>query len=86
MSNTLKGWNGLRLWPQRATVASLESAIAQHDHIVPYDAAKPLVANIASTDKEEVILKGGHVSLAAGPNAVKRLWPKIDEWLGERST
>lgn len=61
-------------------------AIAQHDHIVPYDAAKPLVANIASQDKEEVILKGGHVSLAAGPNAVKRLWPKIDEWLGERST
>ena len=48
--------------------------------------AKPLVATISSTDKEEVILKGGHVSLAAGPNAVKRLWPKMDDWLGARST
>ena len=59
--------------------------LAQHDHIVPYDAAKPLIANIGSKDKEEVVLKGGHVSLAAGLNAVKRLWPKLDQWLSERS-
>ena len=29
-----------------------------HDHIVPYDAAKPLIAKIGSADKQEVILKG----------------------------
>ena len=28
----------------------------------------------------------GHVSLVAGANAVKRLWPKLDSWLGKRST
>ena len=28
------------------------------------------------------MLKGGHVSLVAGANAVKRLWPKLDSWLG----
>lgn len=61
-------------------------AIAQHDHIVPYDAAKPLIANVGSRDKEEIVLKGGHVSLVAGPNAVKRLWPNLDAWLQERST
>src|SRR5665213_2124919 len=61
-------------------------AVAEHDHIVPYDAAKPLVQKIGSTDKQEVILKGGHVSLVAGANAIKRLWPKLDSWLGERST
>ena len=60
-------------------------AVAEHDHIVPYDAAKPLIQKIGSTDKEEVMLKGGHVSLVAGANAVKRLWPKLDSWLGERS-
>jgi polyhydroxyalkanoate synthase len=60
-------------------------AVAEHDHIVPYDAAKPLIAKIGSADKQEVILKGGHVSLVAGANAVKRLWPKLDSWLGERS-
>lgn len=61
-------------------------AVAEHDHIVPYDAAKHLIAKVGSQDKEEVILKGGHVSLIAGANAIKRLWPKIDSWLGKRST
>jgi len=60
-------------------------AVAEHDHIVPYDAAKHLIQKVSSTDKEEVILKGGHVSLVAGPNAVRRLWPKLDSWLGGRS-
>jgi polyhydroxyalkanoate synthase len=60
-------------------------AVAEHDHIVPYDAAKPLIAKVGSADKQEVILKGGHVSLVAGANAIKRLWPKLDSWLGDRS-
>jgi polyhydroxyalkanoate synthase subunit PhaC len=61
-------------------------AVAEHDHIVPYAAAKPLIAKVGSTDKEEIVLKGGHVSLVAGANAVKRLWPKLDAWLGARAT
>ncbi|UGY12887.1 PHA/PHB synthase family protein [Bradyrhizobium septentrionale] len=61
-------------------------AVAEHDHIVPYDAAKHLIPRIGSGDKEEVMLKGGHVSLVAGANAIKRLWPKLDSWLGKRST
>ncbi len=60
-------------------------AIAEHDHIVPYEAAKHLIAKVGSQDKEEVMLKGGHVSLIAGANAIKRLWPKLDSWLGGRS-
>ncbi len=44
-------------------------AVAEHDHIVPYDAAKHLIAKVGSTDKEEVMLKGDHVSLVAGANA-----------------
>jgi polyhydroxyalkanoate synthase len=61
-------------------------AVAEHDHIVPYDAAKPLIQKVGSVDKEEVMLKGGHVSLVAGANAIRRLWPKLDSWLCERST
>jgi polyhydroxyalkanoate synthase subunit PhaC len=61
-------------------------AVAEHDHIVPYEAARHLITNIGSTDKEEVMLKGGHVSLVAGANAIKRLWPKLDSWLAGRST
>ena len=61
-------------------------AVAEHDHIVPYEAARPLIARVGSKDKEEVMLKGGHVSLIAGANAVRRLWPKLDSWISERST
>src|SRR4051812_29825275 len=60
-------------------------AVAEHDHIVPYDAARHLIPKVGSADKEEVMLKGGHVSLVAGANAIKRLWPKLDSWLGGRS-
>jgi polyhydroxyalkanoate synthase len=60
--------------------------VAEHDHIAPYDATKALVQLVGSQDKEEVVLKGGHVSVIAGPNAVKRMWPKLESWLAERST
>ena len=58
---------------------------AEHDHIVPAAASAPLIDMIGSKDKQSVVLKGGHVSLVAGGNAIKRLWPQIDHWLGERS-
>lgn len=59
--------------------------VAEHDHIVPYEAAKDLVPMVGSADKREIMLKGGHVSLVAGGNAVFRLWPQLDSWLSERS-
>ncbi len=59
--------------------------VAEHDHIVPYEAAKQLVPMVGSEDKKEVMLKGGHVSLVAGGNAIYRLWPQLDSWLSERS-
>lgn len=60
-------------------------AVAEHDHIVPYPASSPLIELVGSKDKTEIKLKGGHISLVAGLNAVKRLWPTLDEWLSERS-
>ncbi len=59
--------------------------IAQYDHLVPPECAQPLAAGVGSRDKEEIILPGGHVSLVAGPNAVKRMWPALDQWLESRS-
>src|SRR6516162_2122602 len=64
---------------QKADITNIKvpilHAVAEHDHIVPYDSARHLIPRVASSDKEEVMLKGGHVSLVAGPNAVRRLWP-----------
>ncbi len=59
--------------------------MAEHDHIVPYEAAKDLVPLVGSEDKRDLIMKGGHVSLVAGGNAIYRLWPQLDSWLSERS-
>lgn len=60
--------------------------IAEHDHIVTYGASSPLIQMVGSADKEELVVKGGHVSVLAGANAVKRLWPRLDTWLEGRST
>ncbi len=61
------------------------SVSAEHDHLAPYESTKPLLELVSSEDKTEVKLKGGHVSVIAGPNAVRRMWPRLDEWLAERS-
>jgi polyhydroxyalkanoate synthase len=58
---------------------------AEHDHIVPAAASRDLIGLVGSEDKSEIILKGGHVSLVAGANAVHRLWPQLDQWLAARS-
>lgn len=69
----------------RITVPMLH-VIAQYDHIVPPECARPLIERVGSRDKQEIVLPGGHVSIAAGANAVKRMWPALDAWLQERST
>lgn len=70
--------------PRNITVPFLH-AVALHDDLVPYAASHPLIDLVGSEDKEEIVLKGGHVSLVAGANAAKRLWPALDAWLQERS-
>ncbi len=69
----------------RITVPFLHVA-AEHDHIVPTAASAPLIGMIGADDKQEIVLKGGHVSLVAGGNAIRRLWPNLVTWLGARST
>jgi len=68
-----------------AISAPILSIVAEHDHVVAREAAAPLLDRTSSTECEEIISKGGHVSVVAGPGAVKRLWPSIDAWLGKRS-
>lgn len=69
----------------RNITVPLLNVMAEHDHIAPYDSVKPLINLVGSEDKQDIVLKGGHVSLMAGPNAVRRLWPQIDAWLSVRS-
>ena len=75
---------GRRVDPKQITCPVL-NAMAQHDHIAPYESTRQLTELVGSDDKEDVVMKGGHVSLVAGMNAVMRLWPKVNEWLSVRS-
>jgi polyhydroxyalkanoate synthase len=68
----------------RITVPFLH-VVAEHDHIVPREASRPLLTLVGSAEKEELVLKGGHVSIAAGANAVRRMWPALDLFLARRS-
>ncbi len=58
---------------------------ASFDHIVPAAASQDLINMVGSKDKEEIVVKGGHVSLVAGGNAIYRLWPRLNQWLSERA-
>lgn len=59
--------------------------LAQHDHVVPYAASGDVVRLVGSTDKQEWVIKGGHVSVVAGLGAVTRTWPQLVDWLAPRS-
>ena len=76
---------GGRLVDLKRITCPVLNTMAQHDHIAPYEATRELTSLVGSEDKEDVVLKGGHVSLVAGMNAVMRLWPKVNEWLSVRS-
>lgn len=60
-------------------------ACAQHDSLVLPPASAPLAKLVGSDDVTDIVLKGGHVSLVCGANAVGRMWPVLDDWLSERS-
>ena len=60
-------------------------AMAEHDHIAPFAATRPLTSIVGSEDTEDIVLKGGHVSLVAGKNAMFRLWPRMADWFSHRS-
>jgi polyhydroxyalkanoate synthase len=62
------------------------NVLAERDTIVPSCQSDMALGLVGSTDKEQVVLPGGHIGLAVGRTAVKGLWPKLDDWLGQRST
>ena len=77
--------DGRRVDLKRIRVPFL-NVMAEHDQTVPIAAARELTDAVGSDDREDIILKGGHVSLLAGPRAASRMWPALDAWLAPRST
>jgi polyhydroxyalkanoate synthase len=58
---------------------------AAKDYIVPPLCARGIIDAVASKEKEYIELPGGHISVFAGRQASRDLWPRMDEWLSARS-
>jgi polyhydroxyalkanoate synthase len=61
------------------------SVLAARDHIVPEQAASPLIDLVGSVDRHELRLDAGHIGLVVGRTAAKTTVPKIIEFLLTRS-
>jgi polyhydroxyalkanoate synthase len=53
----------------------------EQDNIVPRASSAALVEHIASVDKQDLHLAGGHVGAVVSKHAAKTLWPQLSQWL-----
>jgi polyhydroxyalkanoate synthase len=57
------------------------TVLANHDHIVPPEAAERLIDLVGSADKQELRLDAGHIGLVVGRTAARTTVPKVIEFL-----
>jgi polyhydroxyalkanoate synthase len=65
--------------------APLLNIAGKKDHICTLPQAEATMDLVSSEDKEFFVLDAGHVGLMTGRGAKKGLWPKVSDWLSERS-
>lgn len=58
---------------------------AQHDHLVPCGQSLPFNDAVGSADRKAISFPAGHIGMAVGSRAHRELWPKVCDWLAERS-
>lgn len=61
------------------------AVLGEKDHIVPEDAARPVLDLVGSEQKTELLLSGGHIGLVVGRTAAKTTIPTIIEFLQKQS-
>lgn len=54
---------------------------ATADTIAPRPTTSAVLDKIGSPDREELLVKGGHVGIVVGRSAKQDLWPKVGDWL-----
>jgi polyhydroxyalkanoate synthase len=61
--------------------------VAQNDDLVAPASSKALNGALTSIkDKSLLEFNSGHVGLMGGKNTHKELWPKVGEWIKNRSS
>ncbi|TWT42319.1 Poly-beta-hydroxybutyrate polymerase [Phycisphaerae bacterium RAS1] len=66
-------------------VCPMLNLIASNDHLVPPDHSHPLNEAVGSTDRKTMVFPAGHIGMAVSSRAHRDLWPKVCDWLEERS-
>jgi polyhydroxyalkanoate synthase len=54
---------------------------ATSDAIAPRPTTAAILGKVSSADREEFLVKGGHVGIVVGRTAKQDLWPKVGDWL-----
>lgn len=62
----------------------LLNVVASNDVIAPRPTTSAILGLVSSTDKAELVVKGGHVGIVVGKAAATDLWPKVGAWLAAR--
>lgn len=64
---------------------SLLVGAGKNDQLVTQDAARPLIHLTQSKDVEFVEIPGGHLGMISSQGSADQFWPKLTQWLAERS-
>ena len=58
----------------------VQAVTFEHDHIVPWRSATPLLDTVSSADTHHIHLPGGHVGAVVSRKAAEHLWPQLSAW------
>lgn len=65
---------------------SLFVGAGRSDQMVTADSARPLTELTSSQDVTFTLIPGGHLGLMSSQKSAEEFWPKLSEWLAQRST
>ena len=66
-------------------VAPVLLVLGRDDEFIPREASVPFLEGVSSEDTEVIEFPTGHVGLSVAPQAHEEGWPRVREWLIERS-
>jgi len=64
---------------------ALWAGAGKSDNMVTKAAVETLMDHVSSSDKEFVVVAGGHMGILSGSKAPSDVWPKVADWLAVRS-
>ncbi|MBK6756294.1 MAG: alpha/beta fold hydrolase [Moraxellaceae bacterium] len=79
----------MQLGKNEARLADIQCALwagaGKSDNMVTKAAVETLMDHVSSSDKEFVVVAGGHMGILSGSKAPSDVWPKVAAWLAARS-